>query len=90
MKINCKVIGSSNGSTSMASVCASSLSLMDGGVPIKEHVAGIAMGVMMYENKYTVLTDIQGPEDHYGGMDLKVSRGEFGSIFDIAFSANAP
>ncbi len=64
---------SSNGSTSMASVCASSLSLMDGGVPIKEHVAGIAMGVMMYENKYTVLTDIQGPEDHYGGMDLKVA-----------------
>ena len=64
---------SSNGSTSMASVCASSLSLMDGGVPIKEHVAGIAMGVMMYENKYVILTDIQGPEDHYGGMDLKVA-----------------
>ena len=64
---------SSNGSTSMASVCASSLALMDGGVPIKEHVAGISMGVMTYDGKYVVLTDIQGPEDHYGGMDLKVA-----------------
>ena len=64
---------SSNGSTSMASVCASSLALMDGGVPIKEHVAGIAMGIMKYNDKYVILTDIQGPEDHYGGMDLKVA-----------------
>ena len=67
---------SSNGSTSMGSVCASSLALMDGGVPIKEHVAGIAMGVMEHNNKYAILTDIQGPEDHYGGMDLKVAGTE--------------
>lgn len=66
---------SSNGSSSMATVCASSLSLMDAGVPIKSHVAGIAMG-LMYDEKtkeYEILTDIQGPEDHYGGMDLKVA-----------------
>jgi len=64
----------SNGSTSQASICASSLALMDGGVPISNHVAGIAMG-LMYENedKYKVLTDIQGPEDHYGDMDFKVA-----------------
>ncbi|PIR85464.1 polyribonucleotide nucleotidyltransferase, partial [Candidatus Kaiserbacteria bacterium CG10_big_fil_rev_8_21_14_0_10_45_20] len=64
----------SNGSTSMASVCASTLALMDGGVPIKKPVAGIAMGVM-YESpeKYRVLTDIQGPEDHHGDMDFKVA-----------------
>ena len=66
---------SSNGSTSMATICATSLSLMDAGVPIKSHVAGIAMG-LMYDEKtgdYEILTDIQGPEDHYGGMDLKVA-----------------
>jgi polyribonucleotide nucleotidyltransferase len=66
---------SSNGSSSMATVCATSLSLMDAGVPIKSHVAGIAMG-LMYDEKtkeYEILTDIQGPEDHYGGMDLKVA-----------------
>ena len=64
----------SNGSTSQASICASSLALMDGGVPIKSHVAGIAMG-LMYETdeKYKILTDIQGPEDHYGDMDFKVA-----------------
>ncbi len=64
----------SNGSTSMASVCASSLSLMDGGVPIKRPVAGIAMG-LMYKNEknYKILTDIQGAEDHHGDMDLKVA-----------------
>ena len=64
----------SNGSTSMGSVCASTLALMDGGVPITAPVAGIAMGVM-YEspNSYTVLTDIQGPEDHHGDMDFKVA-----------------
>lgn len=64
---------SSNGSSSMGSVCASSLALMDAGVPISEPVAGIAMGVMMTKSKYVILTDIQGPEDHYGDMDFKVA-----------------
>lgn len=64
---------SSNGSSSMASVCGSILALMDAGVPIKEKVAGIAMGLMMDGEKYKVLTDIQGPEDHYGDMDLKIA-----------------
>lgn len=66
---------SSNGSSSMASVCGSSLAMMDGGVPIKSPAAGIAMGIMMSEKgeKYKILTDIQGPEDHHGDMDLKVA-----------------
>jgi polyribonucleotide nucleotidyltransferase len=66
---------SSNGSTSMASVCGSSLALMDAGVPIKEPVAGIASGLMMdtKSGKYKILTDIQGPEDHHGDMDFKVA-----------------
>jgi polyribonucleotide nucleotidyltransferase len=64
---------SSNGSTSMASVCASSLSLMDGGVPIKAPVAGIAMGLIYEDGKYTTLTDILGAEDAYGDMDFKVA-----------------
>lgn len=64
----------SNGSTSMASVCGSTLALMDGGVPIKNPVAGIAMGLMMKDAKnYKILTDIQGPEDHHGDMDFKVA-----------------
>jgi polyribonucleotide nucleotidyltransferase len=64
----------SNGSTSMGSVCASSLALMDGGVPITAPVAGIASGLMMESpKKYKVLTDIQGPEDHHGDMDFKVA-----------------
>jgi polyribonucleotide nucleotidyltransferase len=64
----------SNGSTSMASVCAGILALMDGGVPITRPVAGIASGLMMKdEKKYKVLTDIQGPEDHHGDMDFKVA-----------------
>src|SRR3569832_2292205 len=63
----------SNGSTSMGSVCASTLALMDGGVPIKAPVAGIAMGLMTHIGKYKVLTDIQGPEDEFGGMDFKVA-----------------
>ncbi|HPS21437.1 MAG TPA: polyribonucleotide nucleotidyltransferase [Candidatus Paceibacterota bacterium] len=64
----------SNGSTSQASICGSTLALMDGGVPIKAPVAGIAMGLMYEsENKYKVLTDIQGPEDHHGDMDFKVA-----------------
>ncbi len=73
---------SSNGSTSMASVCASSLALMDGGVPIIRPVAGISCGAMTQVEqdshgqtflKYVLLTDIQGPEDHYGDMDFKVA-----------------
>ncbi len=64
---------SSNGSSSMGSVCASSLALMDGGVPIKRPVAGIASGLMMREGAYVLLTDIQGPEDEHGDMDFKVA-----------------
>src|SRR5213596_4429224 len=64
---------SSNGSTSMTSVCASSLSLMDAGVPIKAAVAGIAMGLVYAEGKYTPLTDILGAEDAFGDMDFKVA-----------------
>jgi polyribonucleotide nucleotidyltransferase len=64
----------SNGSTSMASVCASTLALMDAGVPIIRPVAGIASGLMMKSTKeYVLLTDIQGPEDHHGDMDFKVA-----------------
>ena len=66
---------SSNGSSSMASVCAGCLSLMDAGVPIKKMAAGIAMGLIMDSDgkQYKVLTDIQGPEDHYGDMDFKAA-----------------
>ncbi|MFH1454815.1 MAG: polyribonucleotide nucleotidyltransferase [bacterium] len=65
---------SSNGSTSMGSVCGSTLALMDGGVPLKKPVAGIASGLMSDGmGTYKVLTDIQGPEDHYGDMDFKVA-----------------
>jgi polyribonucleotide nucleotidyltransferase len=64
---------SSNGSSSMGSVCASTLALMDGGVPIKRPVAGIASGLMMAGGKYVLLTDIQGPEDEHGDMDFKVA-----------------
>ena len=63
----------SNGSTSMGSVCASTLALMDGGVPITAPVAGIAIGLMQEGGKYVLLTDIQGPEDHHGDMDFKVA-----------------
>jgi polyribonucleotide nucleotidyltransferase len=63
----------SNGSTSMGSVCASSLSLMDAGVPIKAPVAGIAMGLIYEDGKYTTLTDILGAEDAFGDMDFKVA-----------------
>jgi len=65
---------SSNGSTSMASTCAGSLSLMDAGVPIKSHVAGISIGLVAGENdEFKTLTDIQGLEDHFGDMDFKVA-----------------
>jgi polyribonucleotide nucleotidyltransferase len=63
----------SNGSTSMASVCGSSLSLMDAGVPIKAPVAGIAMGLVYHDGKYVTLTDILGAEDAFGDMDFKVA-----------------
>ncbi len=66
----------SNGSTSQASICAATIALMDGGVPIKTPVAGISVGLMADEkdtNKYVLLSDIQGPEDHYGDMDFKVA-----------------
>lgn len=64
---------SSNGSSSMGSVCASTLALMDGGVPISRPVAGIASGVMIRDDAYALLTDIQGPEDEFGDMDFKVA-----------------
>jgi polyribonucleotide nucleotidyltransferase len=63
---------SSNGSSSMGSVCGSTLALLDAGVPIKANVSGIAMGLMSDGEKYKILTDIQGPEDHHGDMDLKI------------------
>jgi len=66
-------ITESNGSSSMASVCGGSLALMDSGVPIKDHVAGIAMGLIKEGNRFAVLTDILGDEDHLGDMDFKVA-----------------
>ncbi|MBP5342749.1 polyribonucleotide nucleotidyltransferase [bacterium] len=63
----------SNGSSSQATICASSMSLMAAGVPIKKQVAGIAMGLISDEKNYTILTDIQGLEDHFGDMDFKVA-----------------
>jgi polyribonucleotide nucleotidyltransferase len=66
-------ITESNGSSSMATVCGTSLALMDAGVPIKKHVAGIAMGLVKEGDKYAVLTDILGDEDHLGDMDFKVA-----------------
>jgi polyribonucleotide nucleotidyltransferase len=63
----------SNGSSSMATVCGGSLSLMDSGVPIKTHVAGVAMGLVKEDSDFAILTDIQGVEDHLGDMDFKVA-----------------
>ncbi len=68
----------SNGSSSMATVCAGSLALMDGGVPIKCAIAGIAMGLVKEENQFAILTDILGNEDHLGDMDFKVAGSENG------------
>ena len=68
----------SNGSSSQASITAGCMSLMAAGVPIKAPVAGIAMGLITYEDKYTILTDIQGMEDHLGDMDFKVAGTEYG------------
>jgi polyribonucleotide nucleotidyltransferase len=68
----------SNGSSSMATVCSGSLALMDGGVNIKKHVAGIALGMIKEEDDYILLTDIAGEEDHYGDLDLKIAGTEEG------------
>ena len=68
----------SNGSSSMATVCAGSLSLMDAGVPIKEAIAGIAMGMVKEDDRFVVLTDILGDEDHLGDMDFKVAGSQEG------------
>jgi polyribonucleotide nucleotidyltransferase len=68
----------SNGSSSMASVCGASLALMDAGVPLRAHVAGIAMGLVKEADRYGILTDIMGSEDHYGDMDFKVAGTEKG------------
>ena len=64
---------SSNGSSSMASVCGSTLALLDAGIPVKGNVSGIAMGLMSNDKTHKLLTDIQGYEDHYGDMDLKIA-----------------
>ena len=69
---------SSNGSTSQGSVCGSTLSLLDAGVPLKDMVAGIAMGLIKHDDKVAVLSDIQGMEDHLGDMDFKVAGTEKG------------
>ncbi len=66
-------ITESNGSSSMATVCGGTLSMMDAGVPMKAPVGGVAMGLVMEGNKYAILTDIAGAEDHYGDMDFKVA-----------------
>src|SRR5438477_11588045 len=68
----------SNGSSSMGSVCGSTLALMDAGVPIKAPVSGIAMGLVKEGDDYVILTDIQGAEDHLGDMDFKVAGTENG------------
>ena len=76
----------SNGSSSMASVCGGTLSLMDAGVPLTAPVAGISIGLVKEENKFTLLTDIMGDEDHFGDMDFKVAgtgRGITGIQLDL-------
>ncbi len=83
----------SNGSSSMASVCGSTLALMDTGVPIKAPVAGVAMGLVMDNDQYSILTDIQGLEDHLGDMDFKVAGTEAGITalqMDIKVSGITP
>ncbi|MFN7828380.1 MAG: polyribonucleotide nucleotidyltransferase [Acidobacteriota bacterium] len=86
-------ITESNGSSSMASVCGGSLALMDAGVPIRSAVAGVAMGLVMEEKKYAILTDIAGAEDHYGDMDFKVAgtrEGITGLQMDIKMTGLNP
>jgi polyribonucleotide nucleotidyltransferase len=83
-------ITESNGSSSMASVCGGCLALMDAGVPLKGHVAGIAMGLIKEGNRFAVLTDILGDEDHLGDMDFKVAgteRGVTGLQMDIKITS---
>lgn len=70
----------SNGSSSMATVCGASLSLMDAGVPIRSSVAGVAMGLVVEDERTAILTDIIGLEDHLGDMDFKVAGTEKGSL----------
>ena len=79
----------SNGSSSMATVCGASLALMDAGVPVKKAVAGVAMGMIMEDGKYAILTDILGLEDHLGDMDFKVTgtrEGVTGFQMDVKIS----
>src|SRR5213075_479360 len=71
-------ITESNGSSSMASVCGGSLALMDAGVPLKRATAGIAMGLILEDKRFAVLSDILGDEDHLGDMDFKVAGTESG------------
>src|SRR5207237_6291010 len=76
----------SNGSSSMASVCGGTLSLMDAGVPISDPVAGISIGLVKEADRFVLLTDIMGDEDHYGDMDFKVAgtgRGVTGIQLDL-------
>ena len=80
----------SNGSTSMASVCASTLAMMDGGVPIIAPVAGMAMGLMTHNGKNKILTDIQGPEDEFGGMDFKPQEAALRAGVDVLIICTAP
>jgi len=83
----------SNGSSSMATVCGATLSLMDAGVPLKSPVAGIAMGLVMEGSDYAILTDIAGAEDHFGDMDFKVAgtaRGITGLQMDIKVGGITP
>ncbi|MEK7515272.1 MAG: polyribonucleotide nucleotidyltransferase [Patescibacteria group bacterium] len=94
IRVVSEILGS-NGSSSMASVCGSSLALMDGGVPIIAPAAGIAMGIMFDKagEAYKVLTDIQGPEDHYGDMDLKIAgtrTGVTGMQMDVKVEGITP
>ena len=72
MRVACEVL-ESNGSSSMGSVCSGSMALMDAGVPLKSPVAGIAMGLVMEGERYKILSDILGDEDHLGDMDFKVA-----------------
>lgn len=85
---------SSNGSSSMASTCGSTLSLMDAGVPLKSPVSGIAMGIVVdEENNYKILSDIQGPEDHWGDMDFKIAGTKDGITamqLDVKFEGITP
>src|SRR6202007_1079594 len=84
-------ITESNGSSSMASVCGGTLALMDAGVPISDPVAGISIGLVKEPDRFTLLTDIMGDEDHFGDMDFKVAgtgRGVTGIQLDLKIDGN--